>query len=102
MLYNNSTAFRGKLKKNLFSFSLLQSFYLQANLHLHGARLANFVECSNFFSQVMEHLSYPKIIKLQDLRHLPKEGKNMFVFNEVESGIYKILGVHSCVPLFTI
>lgn len=95
MLYNNSAAFRGKLKKNLFSCSLLQSFYLQANLHLHGARLANFVECSNFFSQVIEHLSYPKIIKLQDLRHLPKEGKNMFVLNEVESGIDKIVGVHS-------
>lgn len=95
MLCNNSAAFRGKLKKNLFSCSLLQSFYLQAILHLHGARLANFVECSNLFFQVIEHSSYPKAIKLQDLRHLPKEVKNMFVFNEVESGIYKILGVHS-------
>ncbi len=94
MLCNNSTAFRGKLKKNLFSFSLLQSFYLQATLYLHGARLATFVECSNFFSQIVEHSLYPKVIKLQDLRHLPKEGKNMVVLNNVESGIYKMLGTH--------
>ncbi|PLZ86411.1 hypothetical protein CI593_18750 [Fischerella thermalis CCMEE 5194] len=62
---------------------------------MHGARLANFVECSIFLFQDIELSSYPKLTKLQDLRHLPKEGKNMFVLNEVESGIDKIIGVHS-------
>ena len=76
MLCNNSTAFRVKLKKNPFSFNLLQFFCLQVASYLHGARLAKFVECSIFFSQDIERSPYPKITKLQDQRHLPKEGKS--------------------------